>query len=38
VRQVKAPTRNWRIYPNPQLTAVKYIGSTQPVTAVIGKR
>jgi hypothetical protein len=38
VRQVKVPTRNWRVYPNPQLTSVKYIGSAQPVTAVTGKR
>ena len=38
VRKVPVPTRNWRIYPNPALTSVKYVGSTQPVTAIIGKR
>jgi hypothetical protein len=38
VRQVKVPTRNWRFYPNPALTSVKFVGSSQPVTVVISKR
>jgi hypothetical protein len=38
VRKVKVPTRDWRIYPNPQLKAVKFVGSAQPVTVVIAKR
>ena len=38
VRKVHVPTRSWRIYPNPKLTSVKFVGSTTPVTAVIVKR
>jgi hypothetical protein len=35
VRQVDVPALHWRIYPNPSLTAVKIVGSAQPVTAPI---
>lgn len=38
VRKVAVPTRNWRIYPNPQLRAVRFVGSAQPVTVVISRR
>jgi hypothetical protein len=38
LRKVAVPTYRWRIYPNPALKAVKYVGSTTPVTAVIAKR
>ena len=37
VRKVRVPTRSWRIYPNPKLTSVKFVGSDQPVTATITK-
>jgi len=37
VRKVRVPTLNWRIYPNPKLASVKFVGSTHPVTAAIGK-
>jgi len=35
----KAPVGpyNWRIYPNPKLKSVKYVGSTTPVTVQISK-
>lgn len=35
VRKVPVPVLNWRIYPNPKLRAVKIIGSTHAVTAII---
>ncbi|HWF78123.1 MAG TPA: hypothetical protein VN694_13210 [Caulobacteraceae bacterium] len=38
VRQVKVPTRQWRIYPDPQLKSLKFVGSAQPVTVVIARR
>jgi hypothetical protein len=38
VRRVPVPAYKWRIYPNPTLKSVKYVGSTTPVTVQIGKR
>ena len=38
VSKVRVPTRQWRIYPNPALKSLKFVGSAQPVTVVIAGR
>jgi hypothetical protein len=37
VRKVALPSYKWRIYPNPALKSVKYVGSATPVTVRISK-
>jgi hypothetical protein len=38
IRTVPVPSYKWRIYPNPALKSVKYVGSTTPVTVQISRR